>query len=87
MKNVLVQYQGGGYDGCFWEWNFFFIDKDEKFHDIFSSGREGITNQKNADELLVSGKDHVYQYDITTKKGWEELCQASHPHLVIGVPR
>lgn len=25
--NILVQYQGGGYDGCIWEWNYFYIDK------------------------------------------------------------
>ena len=26
MKHTLVQYQGGGYDGCIWEWNFAFYD-------------------------------------------------------------
>lgn len=39
--NILCQYQGGGYDGCFWEWNYFYIDKQGGFHNIAASGRAG----------------------------------------------
>jgi hypothetical protein len=41
-KNTLVAYKGGGYDGCWWEWNYCYIDKDGQFRDIFSSGYRGI---------------------------------------------
>jgi len=51
-KNLLVQYQGGGYDGCFWEWNYFIFDKEGTFHDIGSSGRNGITDEQTAKDYL-----------------------------------
>ena len=63
MKNVLVQYQGGGYDGCIWEWNFFWIDKQGKFHNIFSSGYKGIDTQEQAFELLKEDGLYVYHFD------------------------
>jgi len=40
--NTLVAYHGGGYDGCFWEWNYCFFDEDKQFHDVGSSGRNAI---------------------------------------------
>ena len=52
MKNTLVQYKGGGYDGCFWEWNFCYFDKDGVWHDIFSSGRRGC-------DSLVKIQQHI----------------------------
>ena len=48
-KNSVVCYKGGGYDGCFWEYNFAYIDGEGNFHDIFSSGYKGA---KNIEELL-----------------------------------
>ena len=74
MKNVLVQYQGGGYEGCFWEWNFFWLDKDGVFYDVFSSGRDGITTDEQAKELLGSGNTH-YVYDLTDNKVIDELSK------------
>jgi hypothetical protein len=41
MKNVLVVYKGGGYDGCIFEWNYCYFDKNGQFHNIFSSGSMG----------------------------------------------
>ena len=66
--NILVEYKGGGYDGCFWEWNYFFIDKDGEFHDIFSSGRAGITNKQDGQEFIDSDPNDVYIYDLTDVK-------------------
>jgi len=43
--SLLVMYQGGGYDGCFWEWNFFAFDRDGKFFNIFTSGRDGVKTE------------------------------------------
>ena len=40
-RNSLIQYKGGGYDGCFWEWNYAWFDARGHFHDIYSSGYKG----------------------------------------------
>lgn len=85
MKSTLVQYQGGGYSGCFWEWNFFFLDADGVFRDIFSSGREGITTQEEADELVVNQPSDVYFYDVTQESAWREFSTECNPGLVVGV--
>lgn len=80
-NNILVQYQGGGYDGCFWEWNFFYIDKDGEFHDIFSSGRDGITNKDDGQNLIDEDTDHVYIYDMTSEediKTFNAECNVVH---------
>ena len=47
MLKYLVQYQGGGYDGCFWEWNYCIVDDTKtptEFENIAASGRDGINN-------------------------------------------
>ncbi len=52
MKNKLITYQGGGYDGCIWEWNFGIFDDDGEFHDIYSSGCDGCENEKEMIEFI-----------------------------------
>jgi len=42
MKDTIVAYEGGGWDGCIWEPNFAFFDKDGVLHDAGSSGRAGL---------------------------------------------
>ena len=84
MKNVLVQYQGGGYEGCFWEWNYFFLDKEGSFHDIFSSGRGGIETAERAKELLASD-DTFYTYDMTDDKAIEDFSRECNVVNVTGV--
>lgn len=98
MKNILVQYQGGGYSGCFWEWNYFYLDKNGKFHDIFSSGRDGIETTKHARELLESGiqvDDYkwtiaqvcgpFYVYDLTDENAIIEFNKECNPVNITGV--
>lgn len=88
MKNTLVQYQGGGYSGCFWEWNYFFLDKNENFHSIFSSGRDGIKTAEQAKDLFEQAIEvkpgrwtiaqkcgSFYTYDITNDKAIEEFSR------------
>ena len=38
--NKLVKYQGGGYEGCWWEWNFFMYDQDGEFYSIIATGQK-----------------------------------------------
>ncbi len=39
--NTIVQYEGGGYDGCFYELNYAYFDAEGKFHNVHSSGYKG----------------------------------------------
>jgi len=82
--NILVQYQGGGYDGCIWEWNYFFIDKQGMFHDIESSGRGAITTIEQAKELLDSDDTH-YIYDITNDDSIADFSKECNPVHIAGV--
>lgn len=43
--NTLVQYKGGGYDGCFWEWNYAYFDSKGNFHSIVATGRMGCETE------------------------------------------
>ena len=61
MRDILVEYKGGGYDGCFWQWNFFYFDSDGDFHNILSTGYKGIKSEEQAREFLAD-------YDPNT--GW-----------------
>jgi hypothetical protein len=40
-KNVLVQWKGGGYDGCLWEPNTGYFDEDGDWYPIISTGYGG----------------------------------------------
>ena len=59
--NSLVQYKGGGYDGCFWEWNYAFIDARGHFHDIYNSGYKGCGTRE---KLKVAYANHSDDFDI-----------------------
>lgn len=80
MKRTLVQYQGGGYSGCFWEWNFFYFDRDGKFHNIFSSGREGVQNETEA--LKVLDKSSTYKYLDYREADKQDFATKTHSALV-----
>jgi len=85
-----VQYKGGGYDGCFWEWNYFLFDGRGKFHNLVSSGRRGIKtrlealeilNQKEDKRLFISLRPEFYTYKLTSKKSVKEFmkeCAEEH---------
>lgn len=62
--NILVQYKGGGYSGCFWEWNYFYIDKDGGFHDVFSSGRAGIKTLEDAKKEVEKEEPFIYNMGV-----------------------
>jgi hypothetical protein len=88
-KNLLVQYKGGGYDGCFWEWNYFVFDSNGQFHDIASSGYRGIKDAVKALELLNASPDRFnqfYTYKLTSKKALNEFqaeCAEQHVSGVV----
>ncbi|KKN69806.1 hypothetical protein LCGC14_0437520 [marine sediment metagenome] len=83
--NILVCYEGGGYDGCYWEWNYFYIDKQGTFHDIQSSGRAGIDNRQDAEQLIERDETHTYIYNLSNKQDIETFSKETHPVHVSGV--
>jgi len=83
--NILVQYQGGGYSGCYWEWNYFYIDKAGTFHDIHSSGKAGISTKLAAIAAIDQNANNIYIYDLSNKQDIETFSNESHPVHVSGV--
>lgn len=86
-KDLLVQYRGGGYDGCHWEWNYFLFDAKGKFHNLASTGRRGIKTQEEAISILADDKNPPFTYRLTVKKDLQEFqskCAESH---VLGVSK
>ncbi len=83
-NNTLYQYQGGGYSGCYWEWNFFFVDKQGKFHDIFSSGSAGITDKVRANIVEDEG-DLDFSYCLDDPAQLDDFAKNVNGSLVIGV--
>jgi len=89
--NILVEYDGGGYDGCIWEWNYFYIDKEGKFYDIFSSGSGGITT-KLAAMLLIENEgnsfsDKVFIYHLDNEEDMKTFAIESACPNILGVVR
>jgi hypothetical protein len=70
MKNTLVEYRGGGYDGCIFEYNFAYYDKKGKYHSIFASGCMGCKNEEDLKKLPP--QDIIY-YKLGDKKDCNKI--------------
>lgn len=64
MKDTLIKYQGGGYDGCIWEWNYALFDVVGKFHDIYSSGVYRCDTEVKLLRKLIDEPSEVYTYRL-----------------------
>jgi len=84
-EHTLVQYHGGGYSGCYWEWNFAFIDHEGKFYDVFSSGRDGCDTAEKLEKLLTDEQDHVYFYDTQSESDLAEFATDCNNQHISGV--
>lgn len=73
LKNSLVVYQGGGYDGCWWEWNFFALNDKKEFIQGYSSGINGINNIEQAKNYLKSKMNNSDIMDIFSLKSFKDL--------------
>lgn len=96
MKNVLVQYKGGGYDGCFWEWNFCYFDQDGIWHDIYSSGTFGCDTLPKLSQFLNGNGAHYrieqknedyYLFDLKFKSHVKEFTEGSQASQVVAVAK
>lgn len=88
MKNTLLFYQGGSYPGCFWEWNFCFWDANGVWHDLYSSGKDGIKSEGKAlivaSEIdMLDGIDSVT--DLTNKEAFRQFQQHNNAGLVLQI--
>lgn len=64
FKNLLVEYKGGGFNGNWWQWNYFYWDSMGEFHNLFSSGRRGIKGEESAIELVQKTKQEEYRFYV-----------------------
>lgn len=61
ITDTLVCYQGGGYDGCIFEWNYAYLDKTGKFHNLMSSGRNGCETEDALVNNLNDASGNEYE--------------------------
>jgi len=88
FKNVVIQYKGGGYDGCFWEWNFCYFDDNGIFHDIVSSGWLGAPTVKKFNERFEEFEDDdYYVYGLDKPNEVKDFTDNALPEHVKGVAR
>tara|TARA_Y100000310_G_C20625590_1_gene785694 strand:- start:182 stop:937 length:756 start_codon:yes stop_codon:yes gene_type:complete len=62
--STLICYEGGGYDGCIWEWNFAVIDKNGDFQDIYSSGCSGCETLLKLEAFMEEKSNRYYTYNL-----------------------
>jgi len=63
MKNVLVMYHGGGYDGCIWEYNYAYFDSEGNFHCIHASGAMGRETEEEVMDVIHDDDTDLYEFD------------------------
>lgn len=91
--NTLVQYEGGGYEGCWWEWNFAYITPDSQFVNLACSGRNGCETLEKLEAYyqrtcvdtgcFTSGK--FFLYDLSDKKSLTEVPDELNVDHLVGV--
>lgn len=80
MKNKLLVYKGGGYDGCIWEYNMCYWNDKENWKDIYSSGYAGLKTKENAIEYLNNDKNNGDDYDIIDLDNQDEIDNLCEHH-------
>jgi hypothetical protein len=93
-KNTLIVYEGGGYDGCFWEPNALLFDKNGKFVSIHHSGYKGIKTESLALQLAATKENPLSHYgnkkdteivDLTNDEQVEEWQRNNNEGFVVGI--
>ena len=84
--NVLICYKGGGYDGCFWEWNYCYISESGEFEDIYSSGYNGVDSLEKLDLMIKHRYEDIEDvYDIENEEDIDDFQKNYNPGHVVGV--
>jgi len=68
LKNVLMVYSGGGYDGCIYEMNWCLWDANGDWHDVYSSGYSGLKTKEKALEEYQWHIEHENSEDFRDSK-------------------
>lgn len=84
IKNILVQYKGGGYDGCYWEWNYFMFNSRGHFINLKSTGVNGVKTRQEAIDLTKNGNS-VYRYKLDSKKNLREFVRETNESDVVEI--
>lgn len=100
MKNKIIIYKGGGYDGCFWEPNYSIYDAEGMYRILYASGIYGCRTDKEMRERISevdeeeSGRDETYfgggmWYDIydLTQEGVDEMWENENKNVASNVVR
>lgn len=85
MKNKLLYYQGGGYAGCIWEWNFCFWDGNGVWHNLFASGCDGTETEQQALEIAETLKFSAELVDLTDAERFKRFQRDNNAGLVLGI--
>lgn len=81
--NTLIQYEGGGYDGCFWEWNYSYVDEAGKYHVLHASGYKGC---KTLDDLMkIVDDETTHMYAMDNIEEIEDFTTSTNPDHVLAV--
>lgn len=67
MKSKILVYQGGGYEGCIWEWNVCMWDEYGTWYDIVSSGHSGISTEVGAVDFIKEKNIEKLPFEEPTK--------------------
>lgn len=76
LKNVIVSYRGGGYDGCFWEPNIGYFDFQGNYHPCIATGCGGLYTKEEVEEEIAEPhpwKDRRLETIPLTQEGVDDL--------------
>jgi hypothetical protein len=84
LKNILIQYTGGGYDGCIFEYNYMMFNELGEWVDIAHSGRSGIKDKDTALQRIESDDDMIFIHLDNDEEidSWQRTNACPH---VVGV--
>ena len=85
-RNVLVQYKGGGYDGCFWEYNYAYFDADGEFHCIAATGYKGCETEEDLKEAWDKRPKDFSPIDLN-EENWQTFQVEEATHHVLGLAK
>lgn len=81
--NKLYDWEGGGYDGCFWEMNQGVVDGEGHWHPIYSTGAGGIDQDDWYDRKIGDMKDDL-GYGVLDAAGQYHKKQTDAVRKVFG---
>ena len=90
LKNCVVVYKGGGYDGCFWEYNYSYFDVHGVRYDIYSSGWMGrdITNSEQSFIDMMNNEEwDCTVYMLSDKEQYDAMIEFEPLNVLIGLGR